>query len=443
MRAKAYPKYKNSGIEWLGKVPEHWEAMRLKFFLQEKLMYGANESAEDDNPDNPRFVRITDIDDNGQLRNDTFKSLPIDIATPYLLEDGDMLLARSGATVGKSIRYRKTWGICCFAGYLIRARVKKTKIIPEFLDACCQSDFYWQYVVGSQIQATIQNVSAEKYDNFALPLPPLPGQQSIASFLDRETGQIDTLIDKKQRIVELLKEKRTALISRAVTKGLNPKGRMKPSGVEWLGEVPEHWEVSRFRRLVKSIQNGTSSTQVDEIQDMIPVTRIETISKGKVDFERIGYVEPFEAFERYRLNIGDLLLSHINSLSMIGNCAIFESKSPLFSGMNLLRIVPNSLAFPKWLWYFVISDRFKKTLSSRAKPAINQASLTTNQIREMNVVIPPLSEQQSISSFLDRETAKIDKLISKVEEAILKLKEYRTAIISAAVTGKIDVREAA
>ena len=223
-------KMKPSGVEWLGEVPEYWETIRLKFLLQENLMYGANESAEDDNPDNPRFIRITDIDDNGQLRHDTFKSLPREVAGPYLLVDGDILLARSGATVGKSIRYRKSWGDCCFAGYLIRARVEKTTITPEFLDACCQSAFYWQYIVGSQIQATIQNVSAEKYANLILPVPPLREQQSISSFLSLETSKLDALISKVNQAILTLKEYRTALISAAVTGKIEIKdevGRMK------------------------------------------------------------------------------------------------------------------------------------------------------------------------------------------------------------------------
>ena len=218
--------------------------------------------------------------------------------------------------------------------------------------------------------------------------------------------------------------------------------KYKPSGVEWLGDVPEHWEVKRLRHLLSSIRNGTSAIQVDEEESALPVTRIETISKGIIDYDRIGYIEKFEGAKSYKLDAGDILLSHINSLSMIGNAAIYNGEKILYSGMNLLRLCPKKITDSKWLWYFIVQDGFRKTLSSRAKPAINQASLTTNQIREMSVVTPPLPEQQAIAVFLDRETAKIDALSDKVTTVIERLKEYRTALISSAVTGKIDVREA-
>ncbi len=208
---------KDSGIEWVGEVPKHWEVRRLKSLLKEPLMYGANEAADGDDPGNPRFVRITDINDNGGLREETFRSLPLDIAQPYLLIEGDVLLARSGATVGKSFFYQDSWGSCCFAGYLIRARLNQNVLSPDFFYACCQSTFYWQYVSGTQIQSTIQNVSAEKYANLWLPCPPTEEQQTIAAFLDNKTAKFDALTAEANRAIELLKERRNALISAAVT----------------------------------------------------------------------------------------------------------------------------------------------------------------------------------------------------------------------------------
>jgi type I restriction enzyme S subunit len=142
-------------------------------------MYGANEAADDATLENPRFVRITDIMENGGLRDDTFRSLPRNVAEPYLLRDGDILLARSGATVGKSFIYKNHWGVCCFAGYLIRVRVKQERALPDFIWNAFQASFYWQYVMAAQIQATIQNFSAEKYAEFRLCIPPLSEQHGI------------------------------------------------------------------------------------------------------------------------------------------------------------------------------------------------------------------------------------------------------------------------
>ena len=215
---------KDSGVEWLGEVPEGWEVKRLKSLVAEPLKYGANEAAEIDDPMLPRFVRITDIDDKGGLRDETFKSLPVEVAEPYLLREGDVLLARSGATVGKSFIYSKHWGTACFAGYLIRARLDCSFCLPQWLYYFCQTNEYWGYIVGSQIQATIQNVSAEKYANLYLPIPLPEEQRAIGTFLDEETGKIDTLIEEAKKAIELMKERRTALISAAVTGKIDVRG---------------------------------------------------------------------------------------------------------------------------------------------------------------------------------------------------------------------------
>lgn len=211
-----HPTMKESGVEWLGEVPEGWEVKRLKHVLSEKLMYGANESAEIDDPDLPRYVRITDVDDSGSLRQDTFRSLPREVAAPYLLRDGDLLFARSGATSGKTFLYQESWGICAYAGYLIRARMDTKKVLPKFLKYFTTSSNYWQWLSSIYIQATIQNVSAEKYADLLFAIPPLPEQRVIADFLDRETAKIAKLIAKAEEAIERLQEYRTALITATV-----------------------------------------------------------------------------------------------------------------------------------------------------------------------------------------------------------------------------------
>lgn len=211
------PPLKPSGVEWLNDIPKHWEVKRLKFVIKERLQYGANESSGIDDPDLPRYVRITDIDEMGKLRPETFRSLPVEIAREYFLEDGDVLFARSGATSGKTFLYRHEWGKCAYAGYLIRARLNQNKIEPQFLRHFTNSSNYWQWLSSSLIQATIQNVSAEKYADLALPLPPLSEQAAIAAYLDAETAKLDTLVAKIEEAVERLQEYRTALITAAVT----------------------------------------------------------------------------------------------------------------------------------------------------------------------------------------------------------------------------------
>jgi restriction endonuclease S subunit len=208
---------KGSGVEWIGQIPAHWGVMRLKHLAKEQLQYGASEASEFSDPERPRFIRITDIDDNGLLREDTFRSLPEKIAGPFLLKGGDLLFARSGATVGKTILYQESWGRACYAGYLIRVRLKKALSLPEFISYFTLSSAYWSWLSATFIQATIQNVSAERYANLAVPLPPLSEQENIVSSLDRKTAKLDALIATVGEGIKRLKEQRTALISAAVT----------------------------------------------------------------------------------------------------------------------------------------------------------------------------------------------------------------------------------
>ncbi len=240
-------------------LPQGWRAIRLKFLKRTPFEYGANEAAELDDPTLPRFVRITDVKPDGTLREDTFRSLPEDVAAPYLLSAGDILFARSGATVGKAFMYRREWGRACFAEYLIRLRTDMEKVTPDFIKYFTQTAGYQQEVAAVTIQATIQNVSAERYGEFVVPVPPLAEQSTIAAFLDRKTAEIDAVIAKKERLIALLQEERQALISRAVTRGLDAGVAMKDSGIAWLGEVPRHWGIVPLGYLVSIIGGSTPS----------------------------------------------------------------------------------------------------------------------------------------------------------------------------------------
>jgi restriction endonuclease S subunit len=192
-----------------------WEVRRLKSLLKKPLQYGANEAAEESDCSHPRYIRITDIDDSGKLREETFRSLPMEKAKPYILEKGDLLFARSGATAGKSFLFQEDYA-ACFAGYLIRASMTMA-INPEYLFYFTQSGDYRQWKEAVFIQATIQNISAEKYCNLPIPLPPLPEQAVIVERLDRETGKIDRAIEVKRRQIALLRERREIIINEVVT----------------------------------------------------------------------------------------------------------------------------------------------------------------------------------------------------------------------------------
>lgn len=207
---------KDSGVDWLGEIPEHWEVKRLKYLLRAPLQYGANEPSNYIDSESPRYVRITDIRDDGTLWDDTYRSIPLETAKPYLLSEGDLLFARSGATVGKTFRYRLDWGKTAYAGYLVRARLDNGLTDTDFVEYYTHSEGYRGWILGNFIQSTIQNVSAERYATLMLPLPPLTEQHAISAFLDRETTKIDALVTKVGDAIERLREFRVGLISAAV-----------------------------------------------------------------------------------------------------------------------------------------------------------------------------------------------------------------------------------
>lgn len=206
---------KESGIQWLGQIPEGWKIVPLKFLLASGMMYGANESADEPNMEWPRYIRITDIAENGSLKDETYMSLSPDKAADYMLQKGDILFARSGATVGKTYMFNENYP-ACFAGYLIKATCGKD-LLPEFLLKYTQSSVYENWKNSIYIQSTIQNIGADKYNQMPIPVPSLAEQQAIVSFLDSKTAMIDEAIRRIDEQIADLKAYRTALITDAVT----------------------------------------------------------------------------------------------------------------------------------------------------------------------------------------------------------------------------------
>lgn len=208
-------KMKDSGVEWIGEVPEGWEVRRLKHLLKANLMYGANESAESEDESYPRYIRITDIDEDGKLRPDTFRSLPPTKAEPYLLKKGDLLFARSGATAGKTYLFNGDIK-ACFAGYLIKASLKET-LLPDYLNYYTKSGIYENWKKSIFIQATIPNIGAEKYANLQITLPSIKEQKDIVKHLDVETGKITPVVRNCENQISLLQERKQIIINEVVT----------------------------------------------------------------------------------------------------------------------------------------------------------------------------------------------------------------------------------
>ncbi|MBI3480893.1 MAG: restriction endonuclease subunit S [Nitrosomonadales bacterium] len=455
MKFAAYKSYKPSGSDWLPRIPAHWNSNRLRHLLSERLQYGANESAELDDPELPRYVRITDIDEHDSLRDETFRSLPEEVAKPYLLEDGDVLFARSGATSGKTFLYRSAWGRCAYAGYLIRARLEQRKLLPSFLRYFTASSNYWQWLSSSCIQATIQNVSAEKYADLWLPVPPIKEQQTITNFLDAQTAKIDTLLAKKRQLIDTLKEERSALIARAVTRGLPPEAAqaaglephpaMKDSGFAWLGDIPFHWQAIALKRIVAiPITDGPHETP-EFAPEGVPFASVEAVWDGKVHLSSVrGYISEDDHMyygRKYLPQRNDIFI--VKSGSTTGKIAIvdFDDEFNVWSPLAAVRC--NLIkACPHFIFHALCSEYFQGLIQVSWSFG-TQPNIGMGVLGNLNVALPPLQEQQAIAAYLDRETARIDQLTAKVEAAIDRLTEYRQALITSAVTGKIDVRRAA
>jgi type I restriction enzyme S subunit len=438
---KPYPKYKDSGIEWIGEIPAHWDVARMKWVLSRKMEYGANESAESDNPQYPRFIRITDFDDSGKLRNESFRSLPPDVAKDYLLDEGDILFARSGATVGKTFIFRGYNGKACFAGYLIRAKCNPDLITSDFLYLFTRSGIYASWKNSIFIQATIQNISAEKYHNLVVPVPQLVEQQSIATYLDRKTKQIEGLIEKKQYQIDLLWEQRTAVINEAVTKGLNPKAKMKDSGIEWIGEIPAHWDVSRIVFALERLQDGTHFSPDSNFKGEYLYITAKNIKEWGIDLTDITYVskETHEAiYKRCPVLKGDVLYIKDGATAGIATVNPLEEPFSMLSSVAMLR-PKQSRCDSRYLAYHLNAKTFKGfVLNSLIGGAMTRFTLET--ISKFRIIVPPLTEQQSIATYLDLKTSEYDTMIAKEERLIELLQEYRTSLISEVVTGKVDVR---
>ena len=413
-RFHRYPEYKSSGVAWLGDLPSHWKPKRFKFACSRSALYGANESAESYSLDGIRFLRTTDIDDSGSLVDDGAVYLPEELVQDYLLSDGDILISRSG-TLGRALHYqRDVHGPCAYAGYLVRF-VPKPTLDPRFAFYFTKSKVFMGWLSVSAIRSTIGNINGQKYGNLHLPDPALAEQRAIADFLDRETARIDQLIEKKQRMVEVLGEKRQAVISRAVTKGLDPDVPMKDSGAEWLGENPVHWDITRLKRLA-AMQAGTSITS-DDIE-----------SEG--DYPVFGG-NGVRGFTSSYTHDGEFPL--IGRQGALCGCVNFAT-GQFWASEHAVVCTPNAKVCSRWLAQLLQAMSLNRYSQSAAQPGLSVEAIGL-------IAAPKLSyaEQRGIVAFLDRETANIDALVAKVGGTRDRLREFRSALITAAVTGQINV----
>jgi len=448
-RTRAYPEYKDSGVEWLGEVPTHWRIDRLKRTVV-KCQNGLWGDPPENDESDIACVRVADFDRDAlrvPKQDFTVRSVPLGQRKGRVLSKGDLLLEKSGGgekqPVGAVVIYDLEMPAVC-TNFIARMPVANG-FNSSFL-RYLHGALYFAGVNERSIKQSIgiQNLDSDAYLNERVALPPPDEQRAIAAYLDRETERIDTLVAKKERLIELLQEKRTALISRAVTKGLDPDVEMQDSGVEWLGAIPAHWGVVKINHVSSQITNGYVGPTRNILQDDGDVRYLQSthIKSGKIKFGHDPYFvsqEWSEAREKSILKKGFVLIVQTGD---VGQCAAVPEE---FEGANchaLIIVKPRDELSGFWLSYFLQSN-VGQALMLSTQTGATLKHLGCTEMKEVTVALPPLEKQSKIVEYLDHQTARIDALVDKVQEGIERLKEYRTALISVAVTGQIDVRGAA
>jgi len=455
---KTYPKYKPSGIDWLGDIPDNWETNRLRYFFDYHAggVWGDEEKGDQNDL---ICLRVADFDFDhfGLSNNDlTNRNIP-ENQHSRILEKGDILLEKSGGgekqTVGRAVRFDSNDRAVCsnFIEKLTPHKIHNSKYISYLMGAL----YYGTINVRSIKQTTgIQNLDIYAYFCEVVPFPEKSIQQSIADFLDRETAKIDEMVAKKQKMIELLREKRQALITHAVTKGLSsfakasadkdPKAKMKPSGIDWLGDIPEGWEAEYMKNIGCFTSSGIDKKIVEgePLVQMVNYTDIYGNEARVVNKNRDLMTVSCPAWKIQESNLikGDLVFTPSSETTEdIGLSALIDDDliNTVFS-YHVIRFRFSEDFDHDFKKYWCNNSFVWQQFSSLAKGTTRQI-LDRNDFKNIFVVIPPKTEQQSIADFLDRETAKIDEMVKKTELQIEKLQEYRQALITSAVTGKIMV----
>jgi type I restriction enzyme S subunit len=444
-RFKAYPAYRDSGVELLGDVPMHWEVRKTTWLFT----IGSGTTPRSGDPtyyggDMP-WVTTSELRESVVVSTDksvTDEALR-DFSSLKVHPKGSVALAMYGATIGRlgilGVSATVNQACCVFSN-------------PNGIDMWFW--FYWlqmrrSHLISLGYGGGQPNLSQELLRSVRVPTRPIPEQRAIVAFLDRETANIDVLVAKEERLTEVLEEKRTAIITRAVTKGLDPHVLMKASGVEWLEDIPAHWEAKRIKHISSVENSGAYGVERGEGAVDLPVcTTAHVTSDGRFligDMPLRGFSTAEEA--RYFGRPGDLFVvksSGSNTNIISGKLALVGEDTPrIVFGNFLMRIRPSiGVVRPRFLAFLLRSEltreRIQRMVATTTYPNIDVPEYVGSAL-----AIPPVEEQDRITAFLDQETTRIDALVAKVRDAIGRLKELRTALISAAVTGKIDIREGA
>ena len=444
-RFRPYPEYKDSGVRWVGQMPGHWESVRTKFVA--RLESGHTPSRQHpeywENCTLPWFgladvwqIRDEKIDYVSETK-ERVSELGLANSSARKLPAGTVILSRTASVGFSAIMGCEMATTQDFANW-----VCGSKVMPKYLLYVLRAmkPEFKRLTMGS----THQTIYMPDIGAFCTVLPPKDEQRAIAEFLDRETGKIDALVAKKERLIELLQEKRTALITHAVTKGLDPTAPTKPSGIPWLGDIPAHWEVKPLK-LLASLQTGITlgKKYKGETLEVRPYLRVANVQDGYLSLADIAELSiPLSEVSRYELRSGDVVVTEGGDFDKLGRGHVWEAEIDGCLHQNHIFAVRTNEALldPYFLSHVTASGYGRAYFTATSKQSTNLASTNSTKLMSFPVPCPAMGEQEALLEFLRRGLGALEVLISKVRDGVSRLHEFRTALISAAVTGKIDVR---
>ena len=411
---KKYPAYKGSGIEWIGEIPEHWNKSKLKYGLKKKITDGPHETPIFIDEGIP-FLSVDGIQD-GELIFEGCRFVSTKEHNRFSqkcnIEKDDILMGKA-ASIGKIARVKVDFEFSVWSP-LALIKPKKEKVLPIFLEFALKSAETQYQIEILCTSNTQKNISMDDIPHIILLFPPIDEQQAIADYLDKKTALIDKLIDKKKQQIELLKEQRQAVINQVVTKGLDPDVEMKESGIEWLGKIPKHWDAKKLKYVI-TIKSGDG------------VSNENIHSEGE-----------------YPIYGGNGLLGYTNDFNVDGDTLVVGRVGAKCGNVHLVRgkywvsdnaLVTKTTQDYEFMYFLLTSMNLNNLANQNAQPLI-----TATMVKLQYVALPDGVEQVEIVKHLKLELTKIQEAEDRAKKQIHLLQEYRTALISEAVTGKIDVR---
>lgn len=427
---KKYEHYKNSGVEWLGEIPEHWELLPGLSFIYE-------------NKDrNKGMVRNTVLSlSYGKIRvkgeNELTGLVPESFETYQFVNKGDLIFRPTDLqndTVSLRSSISEYEGIITNAYLNLRFRTKaNSKFYHYFFRSIDNNKII--YGLGSGLR---QNISYLDFRRFQFPFPPLDEQTAISNFLDDKTAKIDQAIAIKQKQIELLKERRQILINKAVTRGLDENVKLKDSGVEWIGNIPEHWELSRLKNHINMI-TGFPFKSEKYTEEGIKLARGINVKEGILNWKETRCWPTVEKhLVDYLLKDGDVLIAMDGSKVGKNFCQVKESDLPILLLQRVARLRTKTSLLSKFLYAHILNRNFLHWVEmTKTDPMVPH--IAPDDIKNFQVTIPPIVEQKEILKYIETATSKIATAISLKEQEIEKLKEYKMSLIDGVVTGKVKV----